>query len=1624
MFLSVILVKINKERKHFCFDIMAIKKKITLSKDRTGTPIYPMTVDEAITMSDGRNLREYIDSSAIAINKDDTAGITTFTQGDGTETEFTSEYMFNINAYHKTYTTPYTSKLTARDDVPFKYRKRGLVITYLYANSTNWIVEQYAVPSSTGDMHYTNWTSDTHWKSITSSSSGGSSPTPVIVYPGDLTSVYEALRSLQAEVIKIKNSFNYGLYSYTGTATAMSSVMTDYTEVDEDEPLWSIEEEDLSEIPNASVLFNVNTNLTPLTNITFNSAGTEGVINGMVSWDDRDGFVSGTTDPKIMMFSTTSNKNEIIVLQNKEDETKSVSIDLRSFDLPEEVRYNVLLVVSRTVTDASSNNEIHGKNFVWMSVAGYTTSEILGEGYIGIDGDYICDYTFHKDCQESPCKFTISNVFLSDQTLYKLNFYSKFQDFSHEVIPQKPTDLDYRYKVAHITIRSVADKEELDKVAEYLPKNELIYKENDGTLWIKTSSGVKRISGSESKDTSTGMTETEIIDLLVRMGIIAAKVVIKKDANGNDVKYYSELTVNDICDVTFINEHSGKKFNITVDEDGNIITKELAQDSSTISQMIIDSSTSSVYKMSYEDHVRGLSSRYFGIGSKMDVLVSGSVDSTASDGTMSLNSDRVKIGSYYAPLGTDTVHGCSHAYIELENTSDKDFILDGCYIHWMRPNPVTGEIEVLHHALSGILRGGSTYLIRGKQYADPELDDNVFINVNEYDDEWYIGSAKEGYELLDMSIIKSSNWSKNCYGIALTYGQENLTADTSTNTINTISGFSTSTYPYMWRWWYIDSLAINEQYSSGGNNCTWTPCDVTNVVAANSNTIVKNTFELDPAKQAFQGLNTKDTSRVRGAKYENDIQYVNLSNEYISFPNSDETYPVSRFTPKCSKSKKNVCTDKSKLDMSKPNMVTCSFGIDGFTTRCFNWISAGYYDEYVWLYNETAKTWTRFESYKSVDTAITASDNFPRRKEYDIITNNAVYARMYSFFPADGTQFTSHKCVIDVVEEHVTTPTTYKYRIGRAKLDRTTGGYVIDELHASDEYTFTLYPDTYTPRIYQITDQQGFHWIEYQVWAAAAEKLNEQITAECAKEKIIPVLVNTGDMTQNGTRINEWLDYYNAGRSLFSHLEQMNVVGNNDLCGTTPTVLGSGDDTGKSNAYYFHLFYCYDSFTFTDSDYEDGDERHIVRPLIKGSDNVYRYIPSFYYFDLGDYRFVMVNSEITETNCKDWFKKTIENQLDAGGTKATYTVNVYTGWQVIPNVTLTTDPYSVTKNAAYDESFTTIYTMLYDIFNDSKGKRVIVACHEMPFTVITNGELKTNESDSASMTQCRYRSLNTSNGLIGSHMNQISKSDVVSIYWFSRLLEYFNINLVIGGHKHTYACTYPVKENYIYYENQVNRTSNTNPIYSYDTPMTMKKTLESDNWQCKWFVDRKVSTGDYQINLTKLPLLASRPKGIDASASVVYTDSSVSDYYVSAGSYYPVCASKNYTGDGITYFMCQATGYKLTSNKELPTQKQVFSRLIPKTTVKDGADKPDGSQKFPMFCTIMFGTPTSAGAVDASIYLARIDNIMSSGKFSQSVYKTGKPFLQYAYQTDAQTNNFCSWKNETVSIVTTQLAKL
>lgn len=1273
--------------------------------------------------------------------------------------------------------------------------------------------------------------------------------------------LFSAIRKLQSDVARLKNSFKYGIVSYTDTNTTMSEQLGEMTDPDE-EPLWAVEEEDLSQL--YSLIIGEGTELTPIESV---NVATEGVLklSGKVSWLDSQELLKQCEDPKLFTYITSTNLN--IQFSLNSSNSQKLTVDLSKFELPTLDQYNILFIVSRKIKEA-------GSNYIYISIGNAQRDQILIEGYYNLN-------TLQQYLYNVQNAYYIESIDFTDLDLSKLNIYSKYQDFSNQVIPSAPSDQTYKFKAAHLTIRSVENTTVLESIKDQLLNNELIFVENPRNLWIKNNDTLINIGSGGGSGTGEGMTETEVINLLKEMGIV-------REDGGN-------LQISDISDITFIHQGTGNKFKFTVDSNGNLTSQPVPNEEDLLSSRINSSG------VSLNENVRGF------IG-QLRIA-----ENNSTPGNVQINitqdariySDRLKIGAFYAPLDTDTVYGCSRAFVELENTADCDFSLEGCYLHFTRPNTINKQV-VYHLPLTGTIKAGGTYLIVGKKYAE-NSDANVYIKVDSFDQEWY----QDG-ELVDFTI----NTSSDCgYGIALTYGNAELTAtdylyrESDSTSLSNLGITSASKFPRIFYPSFIDSIYYYKGVNDASSKGYWADM----VLSIKSNTMYKNMFELDPAKQAFQACNTADSSRTRWQST-NDVWIVDLTSPTIAFPHSNDTYSISNFTPKASFEDKNISTDKSKLDIDRPNIVSCSFGSNLHTIRCFNWISVGYYDEYVWLRKKDTDSWTRIESYKQVDSVISEGSSYPRRKEYSKELNNAAYARITGRFPGDNTFYTSHKCVIKVSQNAVSTPETWEYVVGRASIDGT-----FDQNHSSEIQTFTLYPESYKPVIYHITDQQGFHWVEYQVWAAAAIKVLEKIKSDQESNNIIPVIINTGDMTQNGTRINEWFDYYQAGRELFKEYESMNVVGNNDLCGTDTTILGTGDDQGKSNSFYFHVCYCYDV-----------DESVFV-PVVNG-----KYIPSLYFFDSKDYRFVMINTEITSVNCQQWFNLTKGEDI----------VNIYTG-------------YTIGSEKTYYNDFTSIYTMIYHMLDTTKY--CIAAGHEMPFTVITNDSIASGQEGTS-------RSLSTANALVGSHTNQISNADTgKGTYWLSRLLEYKKCKLMIGGHKHTYACTYPLREYFLFGSGK-----NSKDNYS---EYSMEETLENDN--VTWELEGK--------NLTKFPLTKREDAGSAPSG------------------FYPYTPVPNLEG-GVTYFMCQATGYKLTSNKELPSANQKFSLAVPQTSNTGGSDKASDEQKYPMFGII---------ELDGSTYdikLARVANIFNSNfKFAQNTYSTDDMKLQYFVQVSG--NNYGKWQD-------------
>ena len=1457
------------------------------------------------------------------------------------------------------------------------------------------------------------------------------------IYMGLIRDMMGAIRSLQAEVARLRNTFDYGIDSYKNTRTAKSVTLGGMKDVDIDEPLWAIDPGYLSLVsdnPNFNTLLDINHSF-----ITVGTGTIDTSVEGQLTFVDckgrsQDGNVQGENptlyllkDSKLITYLVTDKPDIKMTLVSLDNKSITREIDFTDILGSNRVnKYGFCVVISRKVR---VGEEEKGFNYIYFSIINYENDEKLFEGYLTDDNRLVSTRV------DVPARFSIQSLDFDRLTLSRMKFYTKFEDFTEEVISSMPSEDDYKYEVAHIAIRSVKDTDMLNTVADHLRDNELVWNKAAGTLHIKSEGKMHLIgSNSDEHNKDENMTDREILAALKNMGIVI-NVEYKKDEYGDDtdeIASVSHISMAPISDVTFVNEETKKKFTFKVDTEGNLVGKD--NSAVTIDEFLKKLGTNAGnYDATNYQAVRGFVSDYLSRKNGTYTLNGG----VNKDGDTGKQSDRLRISSFYAPITTDEVHGCTHSFIELENSSNVDIPLTGIYLHFYSPAENNYEGGVHHLALDGVIKAGGTYLIRGAKHAEFD-DESAFIKVRTYDKEWYENGVPVSFEQEPVKSVKETNKDgtttevpaadsniKKAYRFCLTYGLPELSPSTKLVERNTnkagvvIDGttYKPDVYPnIIVNPRFIDSCSYSTLATvsnlTGNDNPWYANGDSAGIgITIKNNSMFRLMFALDPAKQAYNGFNTKDGSRVRYNKA-TDIQVVSLDKEFIGYPFSKEIVKIDRYTPKASFENRNVMTDKTQLNREKPNMVTCSFGVDVYNTRCFNWISCGAFDEYVWIRKEGDASWSKFQSYTKVSSVI-AEDHSKSiyRKEYTVDVNNTVYARMINRFPGNDVLFTSHKCVV-VLPDAVDSPVKYEYVVGRPDKDGKP-----DSEHTNSVYTFTVYPRTYEGRTYQITDQQGFHWIEYQVWAASAEYLNTKISQEISdwnaknSNKVFPILINTGDMTQSGARINEWLDYYNGGVSLFDHLEQMNVVGNNDLCPINPRELGTGNDNDKSSSHFFHYFYCFDVrdndvCTETTPDPEkptqivyEGDKfftgeslivkAHTGSVVVDGiTTNIDikedRYIPSIYYFKTKNVLYVMINSEIPYSNVQKWFG------LCSKGQKY---INIYTGIEVIAD-----------GNYAGDvDYFTPIYETVYTWLNTNNNERkVVVAMHEMPFTVITKVSLDNKSAKQIDQT----RNYPLAKARLGSNVNQMDINETRGIFWCSRLLEYFNCKLVIGGHKHTYALSYPIKEKYSwkYTGDVIMDGIETNYVYdSAKKIKPMSATLadeagSSPIFNVSWDIDLttdevraeyNVTTdrtviGDKALNSTKTPYI---PKHLyDTYGKDVYDAGKTG--IVRCCTPLEIVGNTDYDGF-VTYSMCQATGYKLKSNKELPSQLQVFSKIIPMTTHKASGDSPNANQLYPMYSVLEFNDDCS----EVSVSMNRITGIFKkdgADKFTQIDYGTKK----------------------------------
>lgn len=511
---------------------------------------------------------------------------------------------------------------------------------------------------------------------------------------------------------------------------------------------------------------------------------------------------------------------------------------------------------------------------------------------------------------------------------------------------------------------------------------------------------------------------------------------------------------------------------------------------------------------------------------------------------------------------------CTYNYVEIANGSKKDINLKGLYLLYTdgtkeSPSDIGYIWDVLE--LDGVVKAGNTFVIRG---AECNTSKNAFISVDNYDMIWNKNNKPIVFKQGPSSFYL-------CAGESFRELLEKKTLNNPWESKTTKVG-------------YIDSCGFGTG-SVGEGSATFTVDDDWNKI------LFVRWFMLEPAKQGNKAYASRKTTDL--------WTYINLEKQTTALGNSLQYYYPdnikAKYKPMASYLGKTFFTNKTTFDSNHANYINITFGIQATdngegATRCFNWVSVGYYDEYVEYRKKGSTDWTKVYSF---------TDNNSSNPEW--VTKFIEHYKRFRWTASDGTVVTTHKTIIKGLEKG-----SYEYRIGRDN----------NSLYTSDILTFTVEADSDVTNFsfIHISDQQGFNWQEYTAWWKTSYMINKT-------EKNYNFFINTGDITQSGNRANEWLDYYQGKKYNIDKCE-MFTIGNNDLCGHVSTELTDGEDaTSKYSHINVLRYFCFELDVNNDYSFEWEDESYPIYSL--------------YSFNYGKYHFVSLNSEIaiaTSKMYKDW----------------------------------------------------------------------------------------------------------------------------------------------------------------------------------------------------------------------------------------------------------------------------------------------------------------------------------------------------------------------------------------------------
>lgn len=895
----------------------------------------------------------------------------------------------------------------------------------------------------------------------------------------------------------------------------------------------------------------------------------------------------------------------------------------------------------------------------------------------------------------------------------------------------------------------------------------------------------------------------------------------------------------------------------------------------------------------------------------------------------STNMVGIVVNSFYLGGLTNDEHSyqpCSHNFVELSNVwvdgngKQKDINLNGFYLMYMD----NGNWEKLK--LWGTIPAGGTFLIRGAQCS--VMDSNTtLLKVRDYDMQWMVdvadGTDDEGNFLYRKEPIK---FSQDTAAFYVAWCDENgkfynlndpTPVDVPSTTINPIDVKNNNCAKG-----YVDLTSYNHRIMGPDGTFTLP------VGRSASEVIFRRWYPLDMVTQSNpdKGVKAHSTKKF-------------LTATYLDASNSDDNLKIEEYTPRCSWEHKSIATTRSIFESDKPTVITNTFGIQATdngkgASRGFCWTSVGYYDEFLCIRKKGDEEWMQFESIRG-DVDYTYEQSGGIRYSEILSIYPQYYTRM-RWETSYGQAVTTHKvllCGIPAGE--------YEYKVTRkgdssyaANLNETPRKFYV---HAdADVKNFTFV---------QTTDQQGATWEEYEVWNLSARVMKKEIDDP---DGTIPsdyrFIVNTGDICYNGSRSNEWIDYF-RGYEPLNDREEMLTLGNNDLAPISMLDLGNGKESPwKINPNVYDYFYATEM---------DPKNPPVFKELsVDGSEMVTFRIPSLYSFNFGEYHFVFLLSEMRTisnttnvsedgTTSEKVMKQTTVNKIfgikdelrtNPDGTNnlgASKIYDIEEEWMI--------KDMMIWKGIDIPEDFDRNAARYTEGLSNKCGKCVIMV-HEMPFNIISDASYSNYMGNT-----------NAPRETAKAYLNRYHN------YEYQRLWKLWGIKIVLGGHKHTCALTLPVYDAPLTYNPITKHIANRGPegytLYSDDILNDIKKTTDvagSEVWDTRGMFNNKASFQPF-IQVTPEEFIELwNGKSYDKYCNEVYNNSSkvVEFTYLNSSSLEAekVSAKLNqgeFINDGVveyptvrieivdefnspSYIMCQATGVKNKSNSDLAAAKVVI----------------------------------------------------------------------------------------------------